>query len=165
MTSPLKRALMPSGSCLLEDDRLTVEARQVASGGIVAGCGARIQTVIERMRGRGQISARQSDAAERLYRAWSLGVAGARMDTKGCSAYQAPGSFTEAQLESLRLYRGARNAIGGARWSLLFAVVVEDWTIQRYANERGRDRNGSAEVLRTCLDDLADYFRLPKGVD
>lgn len=158
----LRRSLVPSGSNLVSDSRLIVEARGVAPGGLVATYGARVQSVIERQRIRGQITGRQALAAERLYRAWALGIEGAKGDDKGCSAWT-PAGYRDAQLDAVSLYRGARDAIGGARWPLVFAVVIEDWTVHRYANERGRNRHGSQEVLRTALDDLADYLRLPKG--
>jgi hypothetical protein len=161
-SSPLRRSLMPSGSRLVHDSRLIVEPREIAAGGLTGTFGARVQSVLERQHARGQISGRQREAGERLYRCWALGVAGARSDSKGCSAWS-PGGFSDCQLDALQVYRGARDAIGAARWPLLFSVVVEDWTVQRYANERGRNRDGTAEVLRSALDDLADYLRLPKG--
>jgi hypothetical protein len=161
MTSPLKRSLMPSGSCLLDGKRLVTEARSVAAGGLTGTFGARVQSVLDRQRVRGQITARQAEAGEKLYRAWALGIAGARMDTKGCSAWTTAG-YVDSQMDALKLYRGARDAIGGSRWPLLFAVVIEDWTVARFANERGRNTAASAEVLRSALDDLADYLRVSK---
>lgn len=158
----LRRSLVPSGSCLVGDSRLIVEARVAAPGGLVATYGARVQSVIDRQRARGQITQRQFDAAERLYRAWALGCEGARQDTRGCTAWT-PAGYPDSQLDALKLYVGARAAIGLARWPLLFHVVCLDWSVHRFSTEAGRNRDGLQEVLRTALDDLADYLRLPKG--
>lgn len=161
-TSPLKRSLMPSGSSRVGDSRLMVEARVAAPGGLVATYGARAQSSLESQHLRGRITTRQKQAGELLYRAWALGVVGARDTSKGCSAWS-PAGYTDSQLDALKLYRGAQKAVGLARWPLLYAVACEDWTVQRFGNEMGRNRHGLQEVLRTALDDLADYLRLPKG--
>jgi hypothetical protein len=160
--TPLKRSLMPSGSCLLEDNRLVAECREIAAGGLTGAFGARIQSVIERQLMRGQITKRQADAAEKLYRAWALGCEGARTDTKGCAAWT-PAGYMDSQLDALRLYKDAQTAVGLSRWPLLLHVVCLDWTVARFSNEVARNRTGCQELLRSALDDLADHFRLPKG--
>lgn len=158
----LRRSLVPSGSSLVGDSRLIVEARVAAPGGLVGTYGARVQSVIERQRVRGQITQRQFDAAETLYQAWAFGVEGARAPAKGCTAWT-PAGYRDAQLDAVALYHGAQKAIGLSRWPLLFHVVCLDWTVQRFSNEMARSRDGLQEVLRTALDDLADHLRLPKG--
>jgi len=159
MTSILKRNMLPEGSNLATDRRTVIEGRGVTAGGLPAGFGLRRQSTIERMRVRGQITARQAEAGERLYRCWSLGVAGAREESRGCAAWS-PGGMMDAQLDALTSYRGAVSAIGKARFPLLFAVAIEDWTVARFTNERGYGRDGTGEVLRSALEDLADYFRV-----
>jgi len=158
----LRRSLMPSGSCLVGDSRLMVEARVAAPGGLVATYGARVQSVLEHQLLRGRITARQKEAGDQLYSCWAFGVEGVRQPAKGCSAWS-PAGFRDGQLDALQLYRGAQKHIGLARWPLLFHVVCLDWSVHRFSNEMGRNRDGSQEVLRTALDDLADYLRLPKG--
>lgn len=159
MTKAAKRALVPSGSALADDPRLVLEPRSVSAGGVVNTIGVRLQSVLDRQRARGQISDRQSFAGEQLYRLWALGVQGCRIDNKGCSAWT-PAGYMDSQLDALKVYRRARQKIGAARWPLLFAVCIEDWTVARYANERGRNTNASQEVLRSALDDLADFLGL-----
>jgi len=159
---PLKRSLMPSGSSVLDDSRLITEARVVAPGGLVATYGARVRSVLEHQLLRGRITARQKEAGDQLYSCWAWGVEGARQPAKGCSAWS-PAGYRDGQLDALQLYRGAQKHIGLARWPLLFHVCCLDWSVHRFSNEAGRNRDGLQEVLRTALDDLADYLRLPKG--
>jgi hypothetical protein len=161
-TSPLKRSLLPSGSSLLDDGRLVVEPRSVAAGGLTGAFGARVQSVLDRQRVRGQITQRQFDAGEKLYRAWALGVEGARQDTKGCSAWT-PAGYSDSRLDALKLYKGAQQYIGLSRWPLLFHVICLDWTVHRFSIDCDIRRDGTQAILRTALDDLADYLKLPKG--
>lgn len=158
----LRRSLVPSGSCLVSDSRLIVEARVAAPGGLVATYGARVQSVLEHQLLRGRITPRQKEAGEKLYQLWAFGVEGAHQPAKGCTAWT-PAGYRDAQLDALALYRGAQKAIGLARWPLLFHVVCLDWSVHRFSNEMARNRDGLQEVLRTALDDLADYLRLPIG--
>jgi hypothetical protein len=160
-TSPLKRSLMPSGSCLLDDGRLVAEPREIAAGGLTGTFGARVQSVLDRQRARGQITQRQADAGETLYRAWAFGVQGARQDTKGCTAWT-PAGYRDSQLDALKLYKGAQQYIGLSRWPLLFHVVCLDWTVHRFSIDCDIRRDGTQAILRTALEDLADYLRLPK---
>jgi hypothetical protein len=153
----LRRSLVPSGSNLVDDSRLITEARVAAPGGLVATYGARVQSVLEHQMLRGRITARQKAAGDQLYQAWAFGVEGARDETRGCSAWS-PAGYRDGQLDAVALYRGAQKAIGLSRWPLLFHVCCLDWSVHRFSNEAGRNRDGLQEVLRTALDDLANYL-------
>lgn len=155
----LKRSLAAPERLLKGD--LEVEARTVTSTGHVTSYGARSISPIERYKRRGQLTLRQVRAAEMLYRAWALGIEGARADSPGCSA-SFPGGLSDAQVQAVRSYENARSGLGKRLWPLVFAVICEEWSCERFANERGRNATATMEVLRLALDMLADIFGLPE---
>jgi hypothetical protein len=139
---------------------VVVEPRDVTAGGLPGSMGARVQPAIERYLRRGQLTVRQAEAARRLYALWALGIEGVRQTTRGCSAYS-PAGYTDEQIDSATAYRRARDLLGARLWPLVFAVVVEDFTVERFANERGRNSQSTLEVLRYALDTLGDGFGMP----
>jgi hypothetical protein len=139
---------------------LEVEAREITSTGHVTAYGARSVSPVERYKRRGQLTLRQVRAAEMLYRAWALGIEGARADSPGCSA-STPGGLSDAQVQAVRSYEAARIHVGRHLWPLVFAVVCEDWTAERFANDRGRNSTSTLEALRYALDTVGDAFGLP----
>ena len=145
---------------LANREEIIVEARVTTPGGMVAAYGARVQPTIERMLARGQITRRQHEAGARLYKTYLLGVCGARdHDASGCSAWS-PAGVPDAVLSSLTDYRRARESVGPRMWPCLFAVCIEDMSVDRFANERGKgaDRKGWMAILRLALDTLADHY-------
>src|SRR5690349_5479658 len=80
-------------------DHIVVEARERTSSGHATVVGARVQTAIERYKRRGQLSLRQVRAAEMFYRAWALGIEGAKLDSPGCTAWT-PGGVGDAQVQA-----------------------------------------------------------------
>jgi hypothetical protein len=121
------------------------------------GARARVQSMLERYERRGQLTPRQSRAGERIYAAYALGVVGARNgDASGNGSD--PGGYSDAQLAMAEEYRIIRDAVGGRLWPVCFAVAVEDWSCQRWANERGyrMHPNGALALLRVALDIAAD---------
>lgn len=138
--------------------RVLVEARAVTSSGQVVEHGARCQTPVERYHRRGQLTQRQVNAAENLYRAWAT-MSGARVEGPGCPAWT-PAGWRDAQITATRAYETARVQVGRRLWPLVFAVAVEDWTVDRFANERGRNATATMEVLRYALDMVADSLGL-----
>lgn len=141
---------------LVSDDRQRhnrVLVERLADG---FGHRARVQPILERMESRGQISARQARAGERIYQCYALGVAGAHNGEAGGS-YD-PGGYRDAQLAAAQEYRIIRDAVGGRLWPLAFSCCVEDWSVARWCNERGRgmDPRGAIALLRLALDVAAD---------
>lgn len=124
---------------------------------------ARAQPSLERMLRRGQISHRQAIAGARVYRAWALGIVGAR-DSDGGGNGSDPGGYTDRRLDAATEYRRLRDAVGLRLWSITFAICAEDWSCDRWANERagGMDRKGAIALLRVALDTAADHLGLPE---
>ena len=146
----------------VENRDIVVEARTATKGGVAISYGARVQSQTERMFRRRQITDRQFQAGERLRKSYLLGVAGARdFDAAGCSSYS-PSGYSDAQLDALRDYRRARDAVGARLWPLTFAVIIEDFTVDRWRNDRAikEDPKGVMALFRHALDVLADHFRL-----
>ena len=139
---------------------IIVEPRVVNAGGIPISMGARVQSVAERMRSRGQISERQFQAAERIHRAYCLGLLGVRDSESGGSSAHDPGGIRDRQLDEATLYRRIREAVGLRLWKIVFAVAVESITVDRFANERGggMDRKQWMGCLKVALDTAADYL-------
>lgn len=127
------------------------------------GYHARAQPSLERMVRRGHLTPRQAAAGQAVYSAWALGIMGAHdAESGGCSVPD-PGGLRDAQLDAATCYRRCREAVGGRMWPVLFAVSCEDWSVERFANERGggQDRKGWIGVLRVALDTAADAL----GID
>jgi hypothetical protein len=135
-----------------------IEAATDAPGAMVA----RAQPSIERMLRRGLLTQRQSDAGNRLYEDWAIGICCARDAEGNGSTVHDPGGYADRQLDAATRYRKAREAVGPRMWPCLFAVCCEEWSIERFANERGggTDRKGWAAIVRLSLDTLADFYGL-----
>lgn len=119
---------------------------------------ARAQPVLERYHRRGTLTDRQVLAGEKLYACWALGVAGARDEDKTGSSGGDPAGYRDAQLDSLATYRRIRDAVGPRLWPVTFACCIEDFSADRWANERGRAMHprGAIQLLRVALDMAAD---------
>jgi hypothetical protein len=158
MTNALRRSLVnPDRDA--KADHIVLEARAITSTGHVVEAGARVQPAIERYARRGQLTMRQARAAETLYRCWALGIEGARQEKPGCSVWT-PGGLSDAQVQAARSYQTAMTGVGQRLWPLVFHVCCLDFTVDRFANERGRNATSTMEVLRYGLDSLADSFGL-----
>jgi hypothetical protein len=146
----------------VENRDIVIEARVVNAGGIPISHGARVQSVTERLRNRGHLTERQFQAAERLHRSYCLGILQARdSDSGGCSAWS-PSGYSDAVLNAATDYRKAREAIGLRLWPLVWSVVIDDWTIERWRNERGNGTTpqAAAALFRHALDTLGDHYGL-----
>lgn len=123
---------------------------------------ARVQPTIERMERRGLISRRQAAAGYRIYACWALGIVGARDGDAGGSTVHDPGGYRDRQLDAATEYRRIREAVGPRLWSICFSVSCEDFSPERWANERGHgmDRRGAIALLRVSLDIAADHLNL-----
>lgn len=123
---------------------------------------ARVQPTLERMARRGQISRRQMLAGERIYRAWALGIVGAR-DGEASGNGSDPSGYTDRRLDAATEYRRLRDAIGMRPWICVFHVCCEDWSLERFANDVGKsmDRKAWAGVLKLALSTAADHLGLP----
>jgi hypothetical protein len=124
--------------------------------------GARVMASLERMERRGLLTSRQCRAGERVYQAYVLGIVGARdADAGGSSAYD-PGGIRDRQLDAATEYRRARDVLGTRMWPIVWHVVCDDWSVERFANEcsGGTDRKGCFAILRLALDVLADHYGL-----
>jgi hypothetical protein len=123
------------------------------------GSRARVQSALERYERRGQISARQARAGERIYAAYALGVVGAR-NGEATGNGSDPGGYSDAQLAMAEEYRLIRDAVGGRLWPIVFSVAIEDFSVARWCNERGRGMHpaGGMELLRHALNLAADVL-------
>jgi hypothetical protein len=124
---------------------------------------ARAVPVVETLHRRGHLSARQAYAAAHIYSAWALGICCARDSEQAGGGPFDPGGYHDKQLDAAREYREIRDAVGPRLWSCLFAVVCEDFSIDRFANERGKgmDRKQWMGCLKLALDTAADHLGLP----
>lgn len=118
---------------------------------------ARVQPILQRYEERGQITARQARAGQRVYEAYALGIVGAR-DAEPAGNGADTDGYAVAQLHAAEEYRRARDACGGRLWPVVFACCVEDWSAARWANERGHGMNpaGAMALLRVGLDMISD---------
>lgn len=119
----------------------------------------RVMPVVEVMERRGLLSPRQCRAGLAIYRCWSLGICGARDSEPGGNGND-PSGYSDAQLASAEQYRLIRDAVGGRLWNLVFSVACDDWSVARWANERGGGMNpkGAIALLRLGLDVAADFL-------
>lgn len=83
------------------------------------------------------------------------------MDPPGCVSYSTSG-WADAQIQARRVYESVRAAVGPRLWPLVFAVCIEELTVERFANERGRNSGPTMEVLRVALDMVGDALGLPE---
>jgi hypothetical protein len=125
---------------------------------------ARVQPALERMARRGQISRRQMLAGERIYRAWALGIVGARDSDSGGNGSD-PGGYTDRRLDAATEYRRIREAVGMRLWPIVWHVACDDWSVDRFASEigNGMDRKQWMGCLKLALDTAADHLGLPDG--
>lgn len=119
---------------------------------------ARVQPALERYERRGVISFRQARAGERLYRSFLLMNGVREADGAGTGGHWTPAGYSDAVLSGAKDFREAQQALGRRLWPLVYAVVVEDWRVERYAHLNGRNVQSTTEVLRVALDMLADFF-------
>jgi hypothetical protein len=135
--------------------RLTVE--RLTDG---FGERTRVMPVLEVLERRGTLSSRQARAGSKIYELWALGIMNIR-DGEPTGNGSDHDGYVVAQLEAAQRYREVRDAIGRL-WPCCFAVVIEDWTPQRWANERGGGERmhklGAVALLRVALDIAADWL-------
>jgi Domain of unknown function (DUF6456) len=139
--------------------RLVVEPRAMTPAGTVVSEGARVQSALELYRRRRQLSWRQCEAGQRLYRSYALGVIGAR-NGEGGSAAWTPSGYADAQLNALHDYRHALAQIPPRMRPLVEQVCCEDQSIDRIGREEALSVTGLMCLLRFCLDTLADWYLL-----
>lgn len=122
---------------------------------------ARAQPSIERMLRRGQLSFRQAAAGQRIYSAWALGICGAR-NSEASGNGSDPGGYTDRQLDAATEYRRIRDAVGLRLWPIVWHTCCDDWTVDRFATERGNgmDRKQLMGCLKMALDMAADCLGL-----
>lgn len=123
----------------------------------------RAMPTVERLFRRGLLSERQCYAGLRIYEAWAIGIVGARDADEGGSSVFDPAGVRDRQVIAAAEYRRIRDAVGGRMWPLAFSVSVEDWSVDRFSNERGggMDRRQLMGVLKIALDIAADALGLP----
>jgi hypothetical protein len=147
---------IPDEDVRKKPSRLTVE--RLADG---FGERTRVMPALEVMQRRGALTPRQADAGRRLYEDWAIGICGARNSEPGGNGND-PGGYADRQLDAATRYRKAREAVGPRMWPCLFSISCDEWSIERFANERGggTDRRGWAAILKLSLDVLADFYGL-----
>lgn len=146
---------LPAEDARRKTSRLSVE--RLADG---FGERVRVMPMVEVMRRRGALSERQAQAGARLYEDWAIGICCARDGDAGGGGPADPGGYRDRQLDAATRYRKAREAVGARMWCCLFATCCEEWSIERFANERGggTDKRGWAAILKLALDTLADFY-------
>jgi hypothetical protein len=147
---------------LAEDPRGKASRRAVEKLSDGFGERVRIMPMVEVLERRGTISARQARAGARIYECWALGVLGAH-DAEPTGNGSDPDGYSVARVEAANEYRRIRDAVGGRLWPCAFAVCCEDWSPQRWANERGGGERsmhklGAVALLRVALDIAADVI-------
>ncbi len=123
---------------------------------------ARSQPTLERMLRRQQLTMRQALAGQRIYAVWALGICGARDPEANGGGSPDPGGYTDRQLDAATEYRRLRNAVGLRLWPIVWHVTCDDWSVERFANERGAgmDRKQWMGALKMALDMAADHLGL-----
>lgn len=124
--------------------------------------GARVMPILEKYARRGTLNARQCRAGEMIYECWSIGIAGAHDSDAGGSSMPDPSGIRDKQLDAATEYRRVRDALGLRMWPVVWAVCVEDMSVDQFANERGgtMDRKQWMGVLRVALSIAADHLGL-----
>lgn len=168
-TDALRRSLVGDDRLQHDDARLEVEPASVAAGGLVGSYRVKARPAVELLERRGHLDWRQARAARRLYRAYSLGVMGAREQDKGSGSWS-PAGYSDLQLAAATDYRLGRAACGGADFSVVFNVCILDQTVSDYAREHYASTSGRMiglvmQRLRAGLDRLAKYYDEANAAD
>lgn len=158
---PLLASLASAPRLVHAGDLAEVEPATLTKGGLVASYRVRVRSSAELMERRGLLSWRQGHAARRLQRSFVLGILGARDPSRASGAWS-PAGLTDAQLGAAEDFRLARLACPPASWDIVFAVAVEDRTIQDLMAERGlTSGRASGQLmtrLKTGLNALAELY-------
>ena len=120
----------------------------------------RIQRPVDRMLRRGQITSRQHEAGRRLQDDWDR-IAG--LVDRELGMPKGPPVFepTDGRLDAARRYREALQAVGPRLSPLVVAVILEERSVEAYAQAAGEDRRRLMGKLEHALDEIGDIYRLP----
>lgn len=109
---------------------------------------------------RGYIDGRQHEAGTLFARDYRVIAA-----SEGVVDYQrlpANTNMPEFTAIAAERWRNACQHIGKIGSSLAVWVCCEDKTVNDWAHSQGKDRKYGTERFRECLDDLADFYGVPK---
>jgi len=139
----------------------TVDYEETIEAG-VRRARVRSQTMLDRYLQRGQVTHRQFDAGERLYRLWrATGQAPKVTASYGLRVSGAP-EVSDKQAAIRADVTKALRAMGDRLASILVHVCLCDEAAGDWGERhRGRPGDGIA-VLRLALDSLADYWGAPR---
>ena len=68
---------------------------------------------------------------------------------------------SDARLDAARRYREALQAIGARLSPLVIVVVLEERSVDAYAQATGEDRRRLMGKLEHAFDEIGDVYRLP----
>lgn len=117
------------------------------------------QRTLDRYLRRRQITDRQWDAGDRLYRQWRAAGREARLT----GPYEPPVDHSRApeRVPSGTAYRRALDKVGPRFNGVLLAVCLCDESAGTWAQRRGRSRDAGMMALQDALDALADAYGMP----
>ena len=120
----------------------------------------RVQRPVDRLLRRGQITSRQHEAGRRLQDDWGR-IAG--LVDRELGMPKGPPVFepSDGRLDAARRYREALQAVGPRLSPLIVAVVLEERSVEAYAQAAGEDRRRLMGKLEHALDEIGDVYRLP----
>ena len=123
----------------------------------------RIQRMTDRLERRGNLTSRQAEAAKKLVDDWE--IIGGAIDKPPSYMPRSKPEFepTEAMLDASRQYRLAMQAVGARLSPLVIAVVIEDKSVEWYAEQTGQCRRRLMGKLEHALDLIGDAYGLPGG--
>ena len=122
------------------------------------------QTPLDRHYTRGQITRRQFEAGQQLYRLWYRAGRSTRVSVDYTAVrVDGGGKGSEGAGEAFTAYLAALRDIGQDLAKVAQWVVIEGSSAKSWAEEQGHDPKGGVVVLRLCLDALGDHFGMARG--
>ena len=121
------------------------------------------QTPLDRHYTRGQITRRQFEAGQQLYRLWYRAGRSTRVSVDYTAVrVDGGGKGSEGAGEAFTAYLAALRDIGQDLAKVAQWVVIEGSSAKSWAEEQGHDPKGGVVVLRLCLDALGDHFGMAR---
>ena len=117
------------------------------------------QSALDRYFAREQISQRQFDAGQKLYRLWRASGGGQRVTASYGPRVQGARELTDAQAALRNDVNGVLRRMGPLA-AILVHVCLCDEAARDWAHARGDAPQAGIVVLRLALDALADHWRL-----
>ena len=124
----------------------------------------RIQRMIDRLERRGLLTARQAEAGRRLHDDWEMIQQAPDRTQPGAAGMQPcrrPVVPAEERIDAAKRYRLALQRAGLRLSPLIVAVVLEDRSVEQFADFAQQDRRRVMGKLDHVLDEIGDVYGLP----